>query len=91
MPAMLSVAANCEPRKWKSTAPANEVRHQPAGGVAADRPERDEAQVEQAGVADDDVQAERAHHLDQRLVDRTAAAASRATKSCSAVGTAPRK
>lgn len=46
-----------------------EARHQPPGRVAADGPEGHEAQVQQAGVADDDVQAEGRHHVDDRLVD----------------------
>ena len=43
--------------------------NQPAH-VAADGPEGDEAEVEQAGVADHDVQAERADDPDDGLVDR---------------------
>jgi hypothetical protein len=47
-----------------------EPGHEPAGGVAADGPERHETQVEQTGVADHDVQTERGHRVDERLVDR---------------------
>ena len=47
-----------------------EAGHEPTGDIGPDRPERDVPEVEQAGVADDDVQAERTHRPDQRLVDR---------------------
>ena len=47
-----------------------EAGHQPAGDVPADRPESDEAEVEQSGVADDDIETECRHDPDQRLVDR---------------------
>ena len=64
-------------RRWKVQLSVDEPGHQPAGGVTADRPERDVAEVEQAGVADDDVEAERHDDPDHGLVDRWRRAASR--------------
>ena len=40
-----------------------EDRHQPGGDVGAEQEERDVAEVEQAGVADDDVEAECEQHV----------------------------
>ena len=48
--------------KWNVTL-RELLRREPAGDVRADRVERHVAQVEQAGVADDDVQADRHHHV----------------------------
>jgi hypothetical protein len=46
-----------------------EVRHDPGRGVPADRPECDVAQVEQAGIADHDIESEGTHRPDQGDVD----------------------
>ena len=56
------------PTPWSGTAGRELLRREPGRGVRAGRIEGDVAEVEQAGVADDDVQADR-HHDEHDHVD----------------------
>ena len=65
-----SLAAKPLTRMWMpSPLPTLEKKPgaEPAGGVGADREERHVAEVQQAGEADHDVEAERHHDVGERL------------------------